>query len=49
MKVIPVQLELHLLAVMSEQLLPFRHCAQVLSGLWQLASQEKLDEFKLQD
>ena len=47
MKVIPVHSELHLLAVMSEQLLPLRHCAQVLSGLAQLASQEKLDEFRL--
>jgi hypothetical protein len=48
-KVTPVQLELHLLAVTSEQLLPFRHCAQVLFGLPQLASQEKPDEFRLHD
>jgi hypothetical protein len=43
-----VQLALHLPAVMSEQLLPFTHCAQVLSGLAQFASHEKLDELRLQ-
>ena len=46
---IPVHSELHLLAVMSEQLLPFRHCAQLLSGAAQLASHEKFDELRLQD
>ena len=34
---------------MSEQLSPFTHWAQVLSGLAQLASQEKPDELRLQD
>ena len=45
---IPVHSELHLFAVMSEQLLPFRHCAQVLSGAAQPVSHEKLDELRLQ-
>lgn len=34
---------------MSAQLVLFRHCAQVLSGLPQLASHEKPDEFRLHD
>lgn len=49
MKVTPVHSLLHLLAVMSEQLPAFRHCAQVLSGAAQLASHEKFDELRLQD
>ena len=43
------QLELHFPVVMSEQLLPFTHCAQVLCGLAQFMSQEKPDEFRLHD
>ena len=42
------QLEPHLPVVMSEQLLPFTHCAQVLAGVAQFMSQEKPDEFRLQ-
>lgn len=44
-----VQLELQLPAVMSAQLVLFKHWAQVLSGLPQFASQEKPDELRLQD
>ena len=44
-----VQLESQWPPVMSVQLVPFRHCAQVLSGVPQLASQEKPDEFRLHD
>ena len=47
MKVTPEHSVLHLFAVTSEQLLPFRHCAQVLSGAVQFVSHEKLDEFRL--
>jgi hypothetical protein len=47
--VTPVHSPLHLLAVMSEQLLLFRHCAQLLFGAPQLASHEKPDELRLQD
>ena len=43
------QLEPHFPEVMSEQLSLFRHWAQVLSGLPQLASQEKPEELRLQD
>lgn len=43
------QLAAHLAAAMSEQLVLFRHWAQVLSGLTQLASHEKPDELMLQD
>ena len=49
MNVASGQLEAQLPAVISEQLVPFRHCAQVLSGLPQLASHEKPDEFRLHD
>jgi hypothetical protein len=48
-KVASGQLAAHLPALMSEQLVPFRHCAQVLSGPPQLASHEKPDEFRLHD
>lgn len=48
MKVALVQLEAHLPEVTSAQLVPFTHCAQVSSGLPQLASQENPDEFRLQ-
>jgi len=41
------QLELHFPVVMSEQLLPFTHCAQVLAGLTQFSSQVKPDELRL--
>lgn len=47
MNVASGQLEVHLPAVMSEQLEPLRHWAQVLSGPPQLASQEKPEEFRL--
>ena len=47
MKVTPLHSVAHLLAVTSEQLLPFRHCAQVLSGAVQFVSHEKLDELRL--
>jgi hypothetical protein len=43
------QLEEHFPEVMSEHAWLFRHCAQVLSGVPQLASQEKPDEFRLHD
>ena len=49
MKVASAQLASQWPAVMSAQLVPFRHCAQVLSGVPQLASQEKPDEFRLHD
>jgi hypothetical protein len=48
-KVTPLHSVAHLLAVTSEQLLPFRHCAQVLAGAAQFVSHEKLDELRLQD
>jgi len=44
-----VQLDAHFPEVMSEQLLPFTHWAQVLSGLAQCSSQENPDEFRLHD
>lgn len=47
MNVASGQLDAHFPEVTSEQLLPFRHCAQVLSGLTQFSSQEKPDEFRL--
>jgi hypothetical protein len=43
------QLESHFPEVMSAQLSLLTHWAQVLSGLPQLASQEKPDELRLQD
>ena len=43
------QLDAHIPAVMSEQLSLFRHWAQVLSGVPQLASHENPDEFRLQE
>jgi len=43
------QLDAHFPEVMSAQLSLFTHWAQVLSGLPQLASQEKPDELRLQD
>ena len=47
MNITSVQLDPHFPEVTSEQLLPFTHCAQVLSGLTQFSSQEKPDEFRL--
>lgn len=49
MNVASVQLEAQWPAVMSAQLVPFRHWAQVLSGVRQFESQVKLDEFRLHD
>jgi hypothetical protein len=43
------QLDAHFPVVMSEQLSLFTHWAHVASGLPQLASQEKPDEFRLHD
>jgi hypothetical protein len=43
------QLDAHFPEVMSAQLSLLRHCAQVLSGLPQLASHDRPDEFRLQD
>ncbi len=44
-----VQLEAQEPAVMSAQLVLFRHPAQVSSGLPQLASHDRPDEFRLHD
>ena len=49
MNVASGQLDAHFPVVMSEQLSLFTHCAHVLSGLPQVASQEKPDELRLQD
>ena len=49
MNVASAQLELHLPAAMSAQLVLLRHWAQVLSGVPQLASQENPEEFMLHE